>query len=168
MKVGSALLKNVYKMRTSSLLVTRTLCNFAYVSGPNFEQTINVSTSRFLKDMADKTPSQVMLNSYDQDQRLTYQQVLEKAEQLATGLLKTFGLKPKDRIGLYAYNKSEWVIIQMAAAIADLILVNINPNYQSEELAYTLEKVGVSVLFLNDRFKSLDYLKVVRNIIPDI
>lgn len=35
-------------------------------------------------------------------------------------------------------------------------------------MAYTLEKVGVSVLFLNDRFKSLDYLKVVRNIVPDI
>lgn len=81
--------------------------------------------------MTDKTPTQVLVNSYDQGQRLTYQQVLEKAEQLATGLIKTFALKPKDRIGLYAYNKSEWVIIQMAAAIADLILVNINPNYQS-------------------------------------
>ncbi len=82
--------------------------------------------------------------------------------------MKTFNLKPKDRVGLYAYNKSEWVIIQLAAAIADLILVNINPNYQSEELAYTLEKVGVSVLFLNDHFKSLNYIQVAKNIIPDI
>jgi fatty-acyl-CoA synthase len=46
--------------------------------------------------------------------------------------------------------------------------VNINPNYQSEELAYTLEKVGVKVLFINDKFKSLDYIKVVKKIVPDI
>jgi fatty-acyl-CoA synthase len=46
--------------------------------------------------------------------------------------------------------------------------VNINPNYQSEELAFTLEKVGVKVLFINDKFKSLDYIKVVKNIVPDI
>jgi fatty-acyl-CoA synthase len=60
------------------------------------------------------------------------------------------------------------VVIQLAAAIADLILVNINPNYQSEELSYTIQKVGVSVLFLNDKFKSLDYIKVIKDIIPDI
>jgi fatty-acyl-CoA synthase len=28
--------------------------------------------------------------------------------------------------------------------------------------------VGVSVLFINDKFKSLDYIKVIKNIIPDI
>ncbi len=60
------------------------------------------------------------------------------------------------------------MVIQLAAAIADLILVNINPNYQSEELSYTIQKVGVSVLFLNDKFKSLDYIKVIKDIIPDI
>jgi len=37
---------------------------------------------------------------------MTYQQTLEKAERLATGLITTFNLQPKDRIGIYAYNKS--------------------------------------------------------------
>jgi len=35
-------------------------------------------------------------------------------------------------------------------------------------LAYTIDKVGVSVLFLNDKFKTLNYIDVVRNLIPDI
>jgi fatty-acyl-CoA synthase len=47
-------------------------------------------------------------------------------------MIKNLGLKPKDRIGIYSYNKWEWFIIQLAAAMADLILVNINPAYQSE------------------------------------
>jgi len=83
-------------------------------------------------------------------------------------MISKFKLKPKDRIGVYAYNKYEWVVVQLAAAMADLILVNINPAYQSEELAYTIEKVGLSVLFLNDRFKHLDYLNIVRSIIPEL
>lgn len=46
-------------------------------------------------------------------------------------MIKKLGLKPKDRIGIYSYNKWEWFIMQIAAAMADLILVNINPAYQS-------------------------------------
>ena len=80
--------------------------SFGYTVGANFDQYISVSTSRHLKDMTEQFPSNIFINSYDQDQQLTYQQVLEKAEQLATGLIRKFNLKPKDRIGLYAYNKS--------------------------------------------------------------
>jgi fatty-acyl-CoA synthase len=83
-------------------------------------------------------------------------------------LVKSFGLKPKDRVGIYAYNKWEWVVVQLAAAIADLILVNINPAYLSDELAYTIDKVGLSVLFLNDRYRQMDYLKIVKNIVPEM
>jgi acyl-CoA synthetase (AMP-forming)/AMP-acid ligase II len=79
---------------------------FGYSVGVNLDESINVSTSRHFKDMTEQYPSNIFINSYDQDQQLTYQQVLERAEQLATGLIKTFDLKPKDRIGLYAYNKS--------------------------------------------------------------
>lgn len=50
---------------------------------------------------------------------------------MATGLIG-IGLKPKDRIAIYSYNRYEWYLVQLAAAMADLILVNINPAYQSE------------------------------------
>ena len=83
-------------------------------------------------------------------------------------MVKSFGLKPKDRVGIYAYNKWEWVVVQLAAAIADLILVNINPAYLSDELAYTIDKVGLSVIFLNDRYRQMDYLKIVKNIVPEM
>ena len=58
--------------------------------------------------------------------------------------------------------------MQLAAAIADLILVNINPAYLSDELAYTIDKVGLSVIFLNDRYRQMDYLKIVKNIVPEM
>ena len=82
--------------------------------------------------MTEKYPDNIFINSYSQNISFTYQKAHETALSLATGLIKNLGLKPKDRIGVYSYNKWEWVIIQMAAAMADLILVNINPAYQSE------------------------------------
>lgn len=52
--------------------------------------------------------------------------------------MKDFQVKPKDRIGIYSFNKWEWYVVQLACTFVDAILVNINPSYKSEELAYTL------------------------------
>lgn len=81
---------------------------------------------------------------------------------LAHGLLKKFKLKPKDRIGVYCLNKWEWYVLQLAASFADLILVNINPSYRSQELAYTIQKVRVKVLFISDSFKNSNYIDILK------
>lgn len=142
--------------------------NFGYSVGNPYHEPIRVSTIDLYREFTEKNPSAVALNSYSQNTTFTYEQLYSKAEELATGLIKNFNLKPKDRIGIYAYNKFEWVVIQLASAMADLILVNINPAYQSDELAYTIEKVGLSVLFLNDKFRHLDYIKIVRAVVPEV
>lgn len=105
---------------------------FGYVSGDPYHQHIRMSTIDLIREITEKTPDMISLNSYSQNVSINYEQLHTEAEQLATGLVKKFNLKPKDRIGIYAYNKYEWVIVQMAAAVADLILVNINPAYQSD------------------------------------
>ena len=140
---------------------------FGHTVGGPFHHPISLSTGDFLRDITSQNPSAYAIHSYTQGVSLTYEDLLRHSEQLATGLVKNFDLKPKDRIGIYAYNRYEWVVVQMAAAMADLILVNINPAYQSEELAYTIDKVGLKVLFLTDTFKQLDFLKIVRNILPE-
>lgn len=59
-------------------------------------------------------------------------------------------------------NKWEWYVLQLAAALADVILVNINPSYRSDELAYTIDKVRIKVLFVSDSFKQSNYLNILR------
>ena len=142
--------------------------NIGYSVGNPYHEPLRVSTIDLYREFTEKNPSAVALNSYSQNTTFTYEQLYSKAEELATGLIKNFNLKPKDRIGIYAYNKFEWVVVQLASAMADLILVNINPAYQSDELAYTIEKVGLSVLFLNDKFRHLDYIKIVRAVVPEV
>ena len=106
--------------------------SMSYTAGQPYHRPIEQSTIHYLRNNTDRNPSAIAVNSYSQDISISYEKMIEMAEELATGLINKFKLKPKDRIGIYAYNKYEWVIIHMAAAIADLILVNINPAYQSD------------------------------------
>ena len=83
------------------------------------------------------------------------------------GLL-TLGLEPGDRIGIWSPNNSEWVLTQFATAKAGLILVNINPAYRVAELEYALNKVGCKALILAERFKTSDYIGMLRELAPEL
>ena len=71
-------------------------------------------------------------------------------------------------MGIYSPNKAEWTMLQFAAARADLILVNVNPAFQQSELRYCLQKVGIKTLVMAERFKASDYIKIVRDIVPEV
>src|SRR5487761_2143592 len=86
---------------------------------------------------------------------------------LAAGLL-TLGLEPGDRIGIWSPNNSEWALTQFATAKAGLILVNINPAYRVAELEYALNKVGCKALILAERFKTSDYVGMLRELAPEL
>ena len=90
----------------------------------------------------------------------------QAVDRLAAGLL-TLGLEPGDRIGIWSPNNSEWVLTQFATAKAGLILVNINPSYRIAELEYALNKVGCKALILAERFKTSDYVGILRELAPE-
>jgi fatty-acyl-CoA synthase len=56
----------------------------------------------------------------------------------------------------------------MAASLADLILVNINPAYQVVELEHALNKVGVSALVMTPGFKQSNYIELLSKIDPEL
>src|ERR1700754_3796042 len=58
------------------------------------------------------------------------------------------GGRAGNRVGIWAHNRHEWVVIQFATARVGAILVTINPAYQAAELHYALEKAGVSLLMM--------------------
>ena len=51
---------------------------------------------------------------------------------------------------------------------AGLVLVNINPAYQTSELEYCLNKVGVKCLVAADSFKTQNYYEMLTRIMPEI
>ena len=77
--------------------------------------------------------------------RWTYAQFTADVDQLARGLLAR-GISRGDRVGIWAVNCPEWLLVQYATARIGAVMVNINPAYRTHELAYVLRQSGVRML----------------------
>jgi fatty-acyl-CoA synthase len=99
--------------------------------------------------------------------RLTYGELAERVDRVALGLLG-LGLAKGDRLGMWSPNNAEWVYVQLAAAKAGVILVNINPAYQRQELRYTLAQSGCRALVAATSFKTSDYAAMVEEVRPTL
>src|SRR5213595_3550970 len=77
-------------------------------------------------------PDQPALSGVGQDVRLTYAELEERVDALASGLLEA-QIAKGDRVGIWAPNCVEWVLAQYATARLGAILVNINPAYRTSE-----------------------------------
>jgi fatty-acyl-CoA synthase len=99
--------------------------------------------------------------------RYTWQTLAEVVNRYARALM-AIGLKPGDRLGIWAPNCAEWCITQFASAKIGAILVNINPAYRSTELEYALRQSGCSWVICADAFKTSDYHAMVQGLVPEL
>ncbi|HEY9242224.1 MAG TPA: AMP-binding protein [Streptosporangiaceae bacterium] len=95
--------------------------------------------------------------------RWTYAQLDADTDTLARGLIGA-GIRAGDRVGIWAPNCAEWVLLQYATAKAGVILVNINPAYRSHELGYALRQSGVRVLVSAESFKTSNYRAMIEEV----
>jgi fatty-acyl-CoA synthase len=110
--------------------------------------------------VAAQFPDRPALVSRHQDVRLTYAELEAAVDAAAAGLLRA-GIAAGDRVGIWAPNCSEWVVIQYATAKVGAILVNVNPAYRTHELEYVLRQSGVRLLFSASAFKTSDYAAMI-------
>jgi fatty-acyl-CoA synthase len=99
--------------------------------------------------------------------RWTYAKFDADTDTLARGLIAA-GIKTGDRVGIWAPNCPEWVLLQYATAKAGVILVNINPAYRSHELGYVLRQSGIRLLVSAESFKTSDYRAMIEEVAGDL
>lgn len=95
--------------------------------------------------------------------RWTYAEFGAAVDEVARALL-ALGAAKGDRVGIWAVNCPEWVLVQYATARIGVILVNINPAYRAHELEYVLKQAGISVLFASLAHKGSDYRALVAQV----
>jgi len=105
-------------------------------------------------------PERTCIVSIPQNVRLTFTQILQRADSLAAGF-KKLDLKKGDRLGIWGPNDLEWIITFLAASRIGLIVVAINPAYQYDELVYCLQKVDVKAIVSPEKFKTQNYPKML-------
>jgi fatty-acyl-CoA synthase len=133
------------------------------VTTPLLGETIGASLER----TASEHPDREALVVRHQDARLTYSELNEQVDRLARALLAA-GIEKGDRLGIWAPNCAEWVLVQFASAKAGAILVNVNPAYRTSELEYALDQSGCRMLVAAREFKGSDYVAMVEEVRPGL
>ena len=137
----------------------------AYLHGPSpiplLGETIGDNLRRTVERFGDRDALVVRSQNY----RATYRQLWDSTTILARALLAS-GVRPGDRVGIWAPNRFEWVLTQFATARIGAILVNINPAYKTSELQYALVQSGTSLLIHAKAFRTSDYMQMVEEVRP--
>jgi long-subunit acyl-CoA synthetase (AMP-forming) len=125
----------------------------------------NVKTSfDQLAYWASKTPDRVFLTQpLDGEVReWTFAQAHDEATRFAQGLLDS-GLVAGDRVALLSKNCAEWVIADIAIAMAALISVPIYPTAGRDTISYVLSHSGARTAILG----RLDHPEIVADCVPE-
>eukprot|EP00111_Clytia_hemisphaerica_P006347 TCONS_00018396-protein len=118
-------------------------------------------------ETVEKFPDHEAVVFHRDKKRMTFAQLDEKVNKLAASIIG-LGLQKGDRVGIWGQNHLEWMITFLASVKAGTILVNVNPAYQSNELEYALNKVGMKALFMTPEFKTSNYYDILQNVTPEI
>ncbi|MBX9359763.1 AMP-binding protein [Streptomyces sp. WAC04114] len=115
-------------------------------------------------------PDREALVDVPSGRRWTYAEFGAAVDELASALHAS-GVAKGDRVGIWAVNCPEWVLVQYATARIGAIMVNINPAYRTHEVEYVLKQAGVSLLFASLSHKTSDYramVEQVRGAVPEL
>jgi fatty-acyl-CoA synthase len=139
----------------------------SYAHGVSDLPLLGQTIGENLRQVAAAHPDAEALVDVPSGRRWSYAALDADTDTLARGLLAA-GVALGDRIGIWAPNCAEWVLLQYATAKIGAILVNVNPAYRSHELGYALRQSGVSLLFSAESFKSSDYRAMVDEVRGDL
>ena len=123
--------------------------------GDNFDETV----ARF--------PDREALVDVEQGTRWTWAELKRDVDVAARGFVAA-GIEKGDRVGIWAPNCAEWVVVQFATAKMGAILVNINPAYRTHELKYVLGQAGIRMIVAAPSFRTSDYAAMIEEVRGDV
>ncbi|WP_342512887.1 AMP-binding protein [Sporosarcina sp. FSL K6-1522] len=107
-----------------------------------------------LQEAVATCPTNIFL--YEDSKSLTYQQLDEVTDRLASAFLEE-GLTRGDHIGVLALNQMEWLISYFAAAKIGVGVVALSVRYRDSELAYMLNHAEVKALVSIDKIPGFNF-----------
>ena len=140
--------------------------NASYAHGTSPIPLLGETIGENLRRTAARHGDREALVVRSQNYRATYRELYDATSVLARALIAS-GIEKGDRVGIWAPNRFEWVIVQFATARIGAILVNINPAYKSSELRYVLQQSGAKLLLLARAFRGADYVALLDEVRVD-
>jgi len=131
----------------------------SYARGPRLP-LLEITIGQALEEAAACNPAGDAIVSRHQGLRLSYGDLQREVERTTRGLWG-LGIRPGDRVGMWAANCAEWIYLQVATTRIGAVLVNVNPAYRSHELGFVLRKSGLKAIFLHERDARSNYVEIL-------
>jgi fatty-acyl-CoA synthase len=127
---------------------------------------VGKTIGQVLSETACRFPENEAMVFVQSGYKCTYAELDQQVDAAAKGLI-AIGMEKGDHLAIWSTNHPEWVVLQFATARIGVVLITINPAYQEDELKFVIRQSDAKVLALIDRFRSSDYLKILKNVCPE-
>jgi fatty-acyl-CoA synthase len=149
-------------------MMTETLPKQAsYSQGDDVPPLLDLCIGQVLDRAAALYPSSPALILRQEHLRFTWSELRAEVERTARGLM-ALGFERGDRVGIWATNISQWVLMQFATAKTGIVLVNLNLRFRSHELGFVLKQSTCKGLVMEHAFRDCDYVETLRQLAPEI
>ena len=134
------------------------------------QPVVDLTVGDALRGAAAQAPSTTALVEGVADpaarRRWSYAELLEASERAARALLGRFA--PGDRVAVWASNIPEWVILELAAGLAGITVVTVNPALRPQELAYVLGQSQADGIFLVPAYRGNPMAEMMHQVRGDL
>ena len=130
-------------------------------------ELIEKTFGQYLEQWANETPDKDFIVYPDRNLRFTYAEFNKRVDHLAKGLLH-IGMKPDDKLGIFANNVPDWLTFLFACAKIGVVLVTVNTNYKTHELEYLISNSDLKALALVNGWRDSDYVQMVYELVPEL
>ena len=120
------------------------------------EYTKDKTITELFEEQVEKTPNDVAV--VFEDNKLTYKEVNEKANQLARYLRKEKNIKPNDIVGVMLPRSIELISTLIGVLKSGACYIPIDPTYPEKRIEYMLENSDAKFLLTNEElFQKLNF-----------
>jgi fatty-acyl-CoA synthase len=99
---------------------------------------------------------------YRDSRRFTYRELRERVGRLASALAG-IGVRPGDTVGVLDWDSNRFLEAFFAVPMMGAVLQTVNVRLPPEQIAYTIEHAGSSVLLVND-----DFVPLLQDLMPQL
>jgi fatty-acyl-CoA synthase len=103
----------------------------------------------------------------EEDEKITFQELYDRACTLAIGLHKK-GIKKGDHVATLMGGRPTYIISSYALLMIGAVVVPINFNFQPEEIAFVLDQSDARVLIMEDEINQVNYIERIKPISADL
>ncbi len=128
---------------------------------------VNKTFSDVLDTMVDKFPDQLAFKYTTLDYTRTYSEFRDDVDTFARSLI-ALGVKPGDKVAIWATNIPQWFITFWATTKIGAVLVTVNTAYKIHEIEYLLRQSDTHTLVTIESCLDSNYAESIAQLCPEL